>query len=142
MDILIAVLGTAIMAVTAILIFTTIFGVVCLEDPRTQSALKYVLSIMAAMIGLLIWDYQAVTAHESNPANTTNISCPIQHAFNSAFYVDENGKPHEITGDARFADPTTSEMVIKTLKGGWKYGIYVSGDRRVSMQKKGLAEAK
>lgn len=97
--------------------------------------------VNVALVGLIVWTACAVNTHIKEPANMTKISCPIQSAFNTAFYVDESGKPHEITGDARFADPTTTEMVVIKTSGGWKWGIYVTEGRTLTLEKKALPEA-
>lgn len=139
MDIFIAVFGSLILFLT----FITVMAMID-SAKTTRSGLEYIkypLILIPTLIGLLIWDYQAASAHASDPANITKISCPIQSAFHTAFYVDEDGKPHEILGDAKFADPAVSEMVITKTKGGWKWGIYVTESRSVKLEKKALPEA-
>jgi hypothetical protein len=109
-------------------------------DLGNKIAFKLLL-LNLALGGLLTLTICAINSQINDPANITKISCPIQAAFNSAFYVDENGNPHEIGGDAKFANPATSEMVITKTKGGWKWGIYVTEGRKVSLEKKVLPEA-
>jgi len=136
MDILIGVFGS-------IILFFTVIAMLALagEDRDSNKSAFQLLMFNLALIGLVVLTICAARTHGNDPANITRISCPIQAAFNSAFYVDENGNPHEITGDAKFANPEISEMVITKTKGGWKWGIYVTESRKVSLEKKALPEA-
>lgn len=130
MDIIIAILATC------VFVFAGIIGAAACDHREGKPIAIGALCVMGAMVALLVWDYCACKSHMSNPANTTYISCPILVVYDTPFYKDENGKPHEITGDAKFADPATSEMCIATLKGGWSYGMYVTEVRRVELRKK------
>jgi hypothetical protein len=128
-------------------VFSIMFGVLSLfglavagAPPRTRSDgifSKVCGSLFLLCIIIGIWSGNAMDDHNPTPIV---LERPIEELRNVPFYFDENNKPVEIKGDGRFADPKTTVVLIKTIPGGWKYGLYVTESRRVEFAKKATVE--
>ena len=94
---------------------------------------KVALCTSGSMLCLLILTGIAISSHNPEPII---IERKIEEIRNVAYYFDENDRPVELTGDKKFADPRTTVVHIKTIPGGWKYGIYVTDSRTVELVKK------
>ena len=130
-----------------LLVFSIMFGVLSLlglvaagAPPRTDGDITFakvsgIVFLLCVIIG--IWSGNALDDHNPTP---TVVERPIEELRNVPFYFDENDKPVEIKGDGRFADPKTTVVLIKTIPGGWKYGLYVTESRKVEFAKKAAVE--
>ena len=130
------------------LILSVMFGIFSLIGFIASFATPYTsndksISIVAGtmlMLCLIVGIWSGNALNDYNPTPTVLVR-PIEYLKDVVpFYFDENNKPVEITGDGRFADPKTTVVLIKTYPGGWKYGIYVSGWRKVEFAKKSEVE--
>ena len=130
-----------------LLIFSIMFGILSLvgligagAPPRTSSdntVAKVCGSVFLLCLTIGIWSVNAMADHNPTPII---LERPIEELRNVPFYFDENDKPVEIKGDGRFADPKTTVVLLKTIPGGWKYGLYVTESRRVEFAKKAAVE--
>jgi hypothetical protein len=98
---------------------------------------KWCGSVFLLCLTISIWSGNAMDDHNPTPIV---LERPIEELRNVPFYFDENDKPVEIKGDGRFADPKTTVVLLKTVPGGWKYGLYVTESRRVEFAKKAAVE--
>ena len=124
--------------VFGIISFLLLVGASC--TPRTSSDVivaKVFGSALAICIAIIIWSSSAMSNYNPTPIV---LERPIEELRNVPFYFNEKDKPVEITGDARFADPKTTVVLLKTFPGGWKYGLYVCEKNTVDFAKKAVIE--
>ena len=115
---------------TAIIFLAAIFPPI--DDADIDMA-KVFGSICVTSLGIFFWSLLAISNYTATPVV---VERSIEELRNVPFYFDENDNPVEIKGDARLANPKTTVVHIKTIRGGWKYGLYVHDRRTVEFVKK------
>jgi hypothetical protein len=130
------------------LVFSIMFGIISLlilgvaSGQSPHSSIDRMIAKVSGSVFLLcvtigVWSGKAIADYSPT---VTVVERPIEELRNVPFYFDENDKPVEIKGDGRFADPKTTVVLLKTISGGWKYGLYVTESRRVEFAKKVAVE--
>ena len=122
------------------IIFSVIMTMAWLDSNKRgegpDPALGYFIRILFGISSLgLTWACLAQAYHDPTPSISFH---PIEELHNIPFYINENGRPVEVTGDARFADPKTSQFKTTIVPGGWKFCMYVTESRRVELVKKNI----
>lgn len=109
---------------------TFIFGILVIasiNDKDVTKSLRFLLlGLFLFFLGLITWDMLAMREWENDPTHWVITNHEIKVMYNSPFYFDRDMKPHGLEGAEKFADPTKTVVQIKTLTGGWQYGIYVT----------------
>lgn len=123
--------------------FSIVFGMLSLvvvvgsDSEGDFKVFKWACSFFLGFLAIFVWAVVANVYHNPTPIV---LERPIEELRNVPFYFNENDKPVEITGDARFADPKNTVVHIKTFPGGWKFGMYVTETRKVEFIKKPSVE--
>ena len=83
----------------------------------------------------LTWSCVAQSYHNPTPVITYH---PFEERHSIPFYINEEGRPVEVTGEAKFADPKTSQFKITIIPGGWNFYMYVTESRKVELVKNNI----
>lgn len=103
------------------------------DNNPSYKAVKICFSIFLMGVVGFIWVIISTQNYKPDPVI---IEKPIEELRNAVFYIDENDKPVELTGSYKFVDTQKCVVHIKIYPAGWKYGMHVSGSRKVEIVKK------
>lgn len=106
------------------------------KNVRDVSGLGYIILVILS-ISVLSLTWACVSRCYHNPTPSISFH-PIEEFRSIPFYINDEGRPIEITGEAKFADPKTSQFKITVIPGGWKFCMHVTGSRKVELVKKDL----
>lgn len=119
------------------LILTGVWLDLKMKDGDVSGFGYFILVILSISVLGLTW--ACVSQHYHNPTPSISFHAIEELECRSIpFYINEEGRPVEVTGDAKFADPKTSHFKITIIPGGWKFCMYVTESRKVELVKKNI----
>jgi hypothetical protein len=122
------------------IIFSVIMAMAWLDSTKRGEGLDpalgyFILVILSISVLSLTWACVSQCYHNPTPSISFH---PIEEFRSIPFYINEEGRPVEVTGEAKFADPKSSQFKITIVPGGWKFCMYVTESRKVELVKKNI----